>query len=180
MNGRFRKRSDGIQVETISFLAVLLVGSVLAAVLPRVALAQDGRQDLSLRLVSRSNYAEITAGESKVLLLEVENIGTVAIDEIELSALPPEGWRVEFEPDRIVSLKPENSIVVEVTIETPSQSTQGRHETILRADSATVHRAISVWMTVEPREGTWLWVGIVLAAVVIAGFIVLFIRFGRD
>ena len=180
MNVRFRKRSDRLQIAAIPLLALLLLGSLWAGLPPRAALAQGGRQDFYLRLVSRSNYAEITAGESKVLLLEVKNTGTVATGEIVLSALPPEGWSVEFEPDRIVSLNPENSIVVEVTIETPSQSTKGRHEIILRADSGGVHRAISVWLTVEAREGTWFWVGALLAAVVIAGFIVLFIKFGRD
>jgi uncharacterized membrane protein len=180
MNVRFRKRSDVLQAGAISLLALLLLGTLWAGLLPGAALAQGGRQDLYLRLVSRSNYAEITAGETKVLLLEVRNSGTQAIDKIELSALPPEGWRVEFEPDRITGLNPENSIVVEVTIETPVESAQERHEIILRADSAAVHRAISVWMTVEGREGTWLWVGVLLAGVAIAGFVVLFIKFGRD
>jgi uncharacterized membrane protein len=180
MNARFRKRLDAIQVGTIPLLALLLLGSLRAGLLPQTALAQGGREDLSLRLVSRSNYDEITAGESKVLLLEVRNTGTQTLDEIELSALPPQGWRVEFEPDRIVSLNPENSIVVEVRIETPLEPAQERHEIILRADSADVHRAISVWMTVEGRKGTWLWVGVLLAAVAIAGFVVLFVRFGRD
>ena len=180
MNGKFRKRSDVNQVDTIPLLAFLLVGSVLAGLLPQTALAQAGRQDLSLRWVSSSNYAEITAGETKVLLLEVKNSGTEAIREIELSALPPEGWVVGFEPDRISSLNPADSIVVKVTIDTPPKPAQERHEILLRADSVDVHRAISVWMTVEGREGMWLWVGGILAAVVIAGFVLIFIRFGRD
>jgi len=169
-----------MQVDMISLLALLLLGSLWAGLLPQTALAQGGRSDLSMWLVSHSNYDEITAGESKVLLLEVKNTGTRAIQDVELSALQPEGWRVSFEPDRIVSLYPENSIVVEVRIETPPESTQSRHEIILRADTDAVHRAISVWMTVEARQGKWLWVGVVLAAVAIAGFVVLFIRFGRD
>jgi uncharacterized membrane protein YdcZ (DUF606 family) len=33
---------------------------------------------------------------------------------------------------------------------------------------------------VEPPEGRWLWVGGILAAVVVAGFVVIFMRFGRE
>ena len=124
---------------------------VFAALRPHVALAQGGRQDLSLRWISHSNYVEIAPEETKVLLLEVRNTGTEAVREIELSALHPEGWRVTIEPDRIAALNPADSIVVEVTIQTPQQPAQERHEIILRADSSTVHRATSVWVTVETR-----------------------------
>ena len=179
MNGSVQKRS-AVQANALSLFALLLAGSVLAILLPRAALAQAGRQDLSLRLVSDSNYAEITAGETKVLLLEVRNRGTSVVQDVELSALPPEGWQVRFEPDRIVSLNPDDSIVVKVTIRTPARPARERHEILLRADSTGVHRAISVWMTVEGREGMWLWVGGLLAAVVIAAFVLIFLRFGRD
>ncbi len=180
MNFRFRKRSDVIQVGTVLLLAVLLVGSVLAVLLPQTAMAQAEKEDLSLRLVSHSNYAEITAGKTKVLLLEVKNTGITAVNDIELSALQPEGWIVDFEPDRIASLNPANSGVVKVTIQTPPKSAKERHEIILRADSIAVHRAISVWMTVEAAEGMWLWVGGILAVLVAAGFVVIFLRFGRE
>ena len=70
--------------------------------------------------------------------------------------------------------------MVKVTIETPAQPARESHEVILRADSVDVHRAISVWMMVEGRQGTWLWVGGLLAVVVIAGFVLIFVRFGRD
>jgi uncharacterized membrane protein len=177
MNFRFRKRSDMIHVGTIPLLAVLLVGSFLAVSLPQAAMAQE---DLSLRLVSHSNYAEITAGKTKVLLLEVKNTATKTINDIELSALQPEGWIVDFEPERIASLNPSNSEVVKVTIKTPPTSAKERHEIILRADSIAVHRAVSVWMTVEAPEGLWLWVGGILAALAAAGFVVIFMRFGRE
>jgi uncharacterized membrane protein len=180
MNARFRKRSKGTPVGTIPLLAVLLAASLLADLFPQTALAQGEKDALFLRLLSRDTYTEITAGESKVLLLEVENIGNNVLQEIELSALSPEGWRVDLEPARITSLSPAESTVVQVSIQTSPKSEVERHEIILRADSATVHRAISAWVTIEPPEGRWLWVGGILAAVVVAGFVVIFMRFGRD
>jgi uncharacterized membrane protein len=71
-------------------------------------------------------------------------------------------------------------MVAEVTVKTPAKSEKDRYEILLRADSATVHRATSVWMMVEPQEGRWLWVGGIVAVLVIAVFIVIFVRFGRD
>jgi uncharacterized membrane protein len=180
MNSRFRKRSDVIQVGTIPLLAVLLVGSFFAGLFPQTAMAQQEKEDLSLRLLSHNYYTEITAGKTKVLLLEVKNIGGKAIHNIELSALQPEGWMVDLEPDRIASLDPEDSIVVKVTVETSPKSAKDSYEIILRADSIAVHRAISAWMTVEAPEGMWLWVGGILAALVVAGFVVIFMRFGRE
>ena len=179
MNFSFRKRSDVIQVGTIPLLAVLLVGSFLVVLLPQTAKAQEEKEDLSLRLVSHSNYVQITAGKNKALLLEVKNTGNKAINDIKLSALQPEGWIVDFEPERIASLTAANSEVVEVTIQTLPESAKERYEIMLRADSIAVHRAISVWVTIEAQEGKWLWVGGILATLVVAGFVAIFVRFGR-
>ena len=178
MSPRFRKRSEVIQIGTIPLLAVLLVGSL--GLFPQTAVAQRQQDSLSLRLLSNDYYTEITAGESKVLLLEVKNTGSNTVDDIELSAIPPESWTVDLEPARIASLNPEESLVVEVTVKTPATSERERREIILRADSAAVHRAISAWMTVEPPEGRWLWIGGILAVLVVAGFVIIFMRFGRD
>jgi hypothetical protein len=70
--------------------------------------------------------------------------------------------------------------VVKVSIQTSPKSAKERYEIILRADSATVHRAISAWVTIEAPEGRWLWVGGILAALLVAAFVVIFVRFGRD
>jgi len=142
-------------------------------------MAQKEKEALSLRLVSRSYHVQITAGKNKALLLEVKNTGNKTINDIELSALQPEGWIVDFEPDRIASLNPAETKVAQVTIETPPKSAKETHEIILRADSIAVHRALSVWMTVEAQEGMWLWVGGILATLVVAGFATIFLRFGR-
>jgi uncharacterized membrane protein len=161
-------------------LAVLLAASLTAGLIPQTALAQQQKVDLSLRFLANDYYTEITAGETRILLLEVKNTGSKAIDNIELSVLPPEGWTIGLEPDRIASLNPADSQVIKVTVQTPSKSAKERHEIILRADSTAVHRAISAWMTIEPPAGRWLWVGGILAALVAAGFVVIFWRFGRD
>ena len=180
MNGRFRKRSEGIPVGTILLLAVLLIGSLMAGLFPRAALAQEEKPDLSLRLLTNDYYTEITAGETKVILLEIRNTGSTAILDIELSAIQPQGWTADFEPDRIAVLNPADSIVTKVTVRTAPKSAQERYEVILRADSTAVHRAVSTWLMVVPPEGRWLWVGGIIAAVVIAAFGVVFWRFGRD
>jgi len=180
MNARFQKQSKVNPAGTIPLLAVLLAAGLMAYLFPQTAMAQSQRDYLSLRLLSHDTYTEITAGETKVLLMEVENIGDNAIRDIELSALSPEGWRVDLEPARIPSLNPADSTVVKVSIQTSPKSAQERHEIILRADSATVHRAISAWVTIEAPEGRWLWVGGILAALVVAAFVVIFVRFGRD
>jgi uncharacterized membrane protein len=180
MDVRFQRPSEGVPFPALPLLVVLLATGLTAGLFTQTAWAQQQKQDLTLRFLADDYYTEITAGETQVLLLEVRNIGSQAIRDIELSSLPPEGWTIDLEPDRIAALNPADSQVIEVTVQTPSRSGKERHEIVLRADSASVHRAISAWITVEPPAGRWLWVGGILAVVVVAGFVVIFVRFGRD
>ncbi|MBA7683715.1 hypothetical protein ES703_92096 [subsurface metagenome] len=160
-------------------LSILIVASLLIILLPQEIMAQEEKGGLSLRCTP-SDHIRITAGSDKVLLLEVKNTGTKRIDDIVFSALKLEDWLIEFKPERIASLSSEESVIVDVTIKPPHKTAERTHQITLRADSITADRAISIRIWVESPKRMWLLIGGILAVVVVAVFVIIFLRFGRQ
>ena len=163
----------------IYWLSLFLVG--LGAMLsPWPILAQAEKTDLTLRLVSDSYYSRITAGEDKTIFLEIGNTGNKAVTNIRLYADLPEGWSVEFRPGLIDYLGPGSFQTVDVVIRPVSDATKGEYTVALIADANETRRVTSIFVRVESASLFWVWVGAGVAALVAAGFIIIFMRFGRQ
>jgi uncharacterized membrane protein len=159
-----------------TILAAVLLGSLLG---PAIAVAQEGSIDLSLRLLPDYYYREVEPGQTTTLFLEVRNNGNQAITDITLDAAEPEGWEVRFEPDSISHLGPDSSLVVDVNITPARRSTQGDHTITILAEATETRAATSAVLRIEDGPSFWLWIGIGVAVLVIAGFVVVYFRFGR-
>lgn len=163
----------------IYWLSLLVVG--LAAILsPCLILAQAEKVDLTLRLVSDSYYNRITAGKDKTIFLEVGNTGKKGITNIRLYADLPEGWNVEFRPGLIDYLGPGSFQAVDVILRPASNAVKGEYTVALIAEANETRRVTSIFVRVESASLFWVWVGAGVAALVIAGFVIIFMRFGRQ
>jgi uncharacterized membrane protein len=166
-------------IRKICWLPLLLVG--LTAILsPCAILAQAEKVDLTLRLVSDSYYNRITAGKDKTIFLEVGNTGNKGVTNIRLYADLPEGWTVEFRPGLIDYLGPGSFQAVDVILRPAGNAVEGEYTVALIADANETRRVTSIFVRVESASLFWVWVGAGVAALVIAGFIFIFIRFGRQ
>jgi len=174
----YRDNLMGI-IRRIYWLPILLVW--LTAILsPCAILAQDEKVDLNLRLVSDSYYNRITAGKDKTIFLEIGNTGKKEITNIRLYADLPEGWSAEFRPGLIDYLGPGSFQAVDIILRPADNTAKGDYTVALIAEANETRRVTSIFVRVESASLFWVWIGAGVAALVIAGFIFIFIRFGRQ
>ncbi len=120
-----------------------------------------------------------TAGRDNHFSLEVGNLSTAAIDKIDFSSDNPEGWNIDFVPDRVDSLEPLSTKTVDVIIQPPPDTIAGDYMISLRASGvqATAQK-MDVRVTVETPT-VWGWTGVVIIILVISGLVTVFMRFSR-
>lgn len=120
-----------------------------------------------------------TVGKDNYFSLEVLNIGTAAIDNVTFSSSKPEGWTIDFSPDKVDSLAAGNTQTVDVNIKPSPRTIAGDYLVTLRASGKqTSASGIDIRVTVE-TPSIWGWVGVGIIVVVIGGIIVVFMRFSR-
>jgi len=149
--------------------------------LPQPALAQERQTDLTLRLVSHGSHIETTAGQDNNFFLEINNIGSKAIRNIKLSSDKPEGWVIDFKPGRIDYLAPGSHQTVNVNIKPPMNIGRGEHEINFIAEANEIRKVEKFWVTVKVKMASlWVWVGIGGMLIVVAAFVLIYMRFGRQ
>lgn len=156
---------------------LLLLICLLIVVLPWPVVAQE-KYDLSIRLISRNYYADVEAGKDNPFFLEVRNFGTAAINNIKLSAEAPEGWLVQIQPATISRIEAGSLQAVNINITPISNAVKRDYQLNIIADTDEIRKVESVYVRVEAGS-FWLWIGAAVVALVIAGFIFIYIRFGR-
>ncbi|MFC1967959.1 NEW3 domain-containing protein [Chloroflexota bacterium] len=165
------------RVLCLSLLAAILV-TLLG--LPGLLGAQEDKVDLSLRLLPEYYYREVIPGQDNTLFMEVRNNGNKEITNIKFGSDKPEGWLVEFRPGNINYLGAGSSQGVDVNVIPRHDTGRGEYSLALLAEANETRTATSTMLRVESGSGLWLWVGVGLAALVIAGFVIIFLRFGRQ
>lgn len=162
------------------YLALACFVGLIAILPPGYALAQEIKTGLDLRLVFGGFNDEVNPGEDNLFFMEITNSSTDTITNIEFSANSPKGWVVEFTPETIDVLSADNYLTVDVNIKPPKNTSKGRYTVTVIADSAETRRVMSIFVRVENGISVWTWVGAIVVAVVITGFVIIFRRFGRE
>ena len=161
------------------YLLLAIVG-LLALLSPSYVLAQDGKGGLILRYVAGGYNSEVVPGESNPFFVEVANDSYSSTTNIRFTSDAPKEWVVDFKPQSIDTLNAGSYQTVEVSITAPQNVEKGDYSVTVIADSNIGRRAMSIYVRVEEGTNLWMWVGGVLGVVVIAIFVVIFRRFGRD
>lgn len=121
---------------------------------------------------------EATAGEESVFTFTLVNSGSAPATDLELSATPPSGWKVEFEPKQVANLAPEASNPVAVKITPSERAVAGDYMVDLRAAGGPISEDVKFRTTVKTST---IWgiagVGVIgVAVLVLAGAVM---RYGR-
>jgi len=164
----------------IIYWLLLCVMGLMLILSPGTVLAQEEKLDLILRLIPGDYYKEVTPGEENILYLEIHNAGNKPVTNIRLSSDEPEGWVVKFKPMSVDYLGASSFQTVDVNIKPPSNATRGEYRLNLIVEASETRKVISTFLRVETATSIWLWVGVAIAAVVVAGFIIIYLRFGRQ
>ena len=123
---------------------------------------------------------EAKAGKDNYFSLEVGNLGTAPVDNIKFSSTKPEGWTIEFFPEKIELLEAwVDSQTMDVNIKPPADTIAGVYEITFRASGTQASTdEMKIRVTVESPT-IWGWVGVGIIMLVIAGLVVIFMRFSR-
>ncbi len=119
------------------------------------------------------------AGSDNFFSINVSNLGSAPIDNIKFSSTKPEGWTVEFKPDKIESLGAIDEQTVDVNIKPAPKTIAGDYLITLTASGTQTSAGnMNIRVTVE-TPSVWGWVGVGIILVVVAGVIGIFMRFSR-
>jgi uncharacterized membrane protein len=90
-----------------------------------------------------------------------------------------EGWVTDFKPSTIASLAPGNFQTLEVDVKPAINTADGNYRITIVANSNEVRRVMDMWVNVKSPNNLWLWIGGAILVVVVAGFVLIYLRYGR-
>ena len=122
---------------------------------------------------------DAVTGKPTTVSLLVKNTGSAVNRTINLSSFKPENWKVEFKPEKIEALEPNQIKQVEATITPASTALVGDYSVGLMVDGEkSSSKTVEMRVTVKAPTA-WGWIGVGLIAVVIGGMGGLFAWLGR-
>jgi len=129
---------------------------------------------------SNERYNTTTlAGKENFFSLTVQSLSTAAIENVTFSSTKPEGWSIKFSPDKIEQFEPFSEQTIDVTIVPPDKTIAGDYSVGIRTSGAQATTdEINLRVTVETPT-IWGWVGVIIILLVVAGLVVIFMRFSR-
>lgn len=124
-----------------------------------------GSYALTLTTPTGRLSADVTEGSRKEIRLQVKNTGTIALDNIDLSAQAPPQWEATFAPSTITRLEPGKDAEVTATLNVPDKTIAGDYVTNFTAKNSNATSSASFRMTVKTSVLTgWLGLLVILAA----------------
>jgi uncharacterized membrane protein len=149
----------------------------------------EGSVDLKAKISETFNMDTVTvdglynttavAGRDNIFSVKVRNLGTGDIRNVTFSPDKPEGWTLEFTPDKVDALVADGEQTVDINIKPPAKTVSGDYMISFMAigDEATAQQ-IDIRVTVETPT-VWGWLGIFIIVLVVAGVGFIFMRFSR-
>jgi uncharacterized membrane protein len=119
-----------------------------------------------------------SAGSAIRQQVVVRNGGTAPLENVALTATPPTGWDVKFEPATIATVAPGDQQTATAVITPNGDAIAGDYSVSIRAANDKANQSIDLRVTVETSL-LWGFVGVALILVVLAGLAFVFRRYGR-
>lgn len=158
----------------------------------KVGVSTEGAEaDTELKLVLIGSYGlkmgtpsgllslDARPGEKSNISIYVRNTGTVVNRDIVFTTFKPENWKIEFKPERIDSIKPNDIKQVEAVITPYEDALVGDYSLKVQAKGEEGSQdAVEFRVTVKASQ-VWGWAGLGIIALVIIGLILTFRFLGR-
>ena len=136
----------------------------------------------SLDIIPRhlSHYV-ITADQDNHFTITIANNGTNELTNIRFSLDGPEGWNIGLTPNNILSLSSGISQDIQLRVKPPAEVNGRSYKITLTAKAAQAMQetAADYYFNVEEPQGSWMWVGGVIALIVISIFTYIFVKMSR-
>lgn len=144
----------------------------------RVTLQISGQGRLALSAKGDRLSGEAEIGKSSTYTLILNNDGTAAVDEIEMSGTVPTGWKVEFNPKTVATLAPNEKKEVQVVVTPSDKAIAGDYVASFRAGARGESSAADFRITVTTST-LWGLAGLGIIAVALLVLLGAVARFGR-
>jgi uncharacterized repeat protein (TIGR01451 family) len=122
--------------------------------------------------------AKAEAGKTSTLPIVVTNTGTAPADNVELSATPPTGWKIEFNPKTIDHIDPNKNAEVQADITPTATSLAGDYQAAISA-TARGEAASTQFRVTVATSNTWIMAGGLVIGVAVLFMVAAVARFGR-
>ena len=136
-----------------------------------------GSYSLNLSTTDGRLNANASAGGTTDLGVVITNTGTADVENVALSAAPPNGWTVTFDPATVI-VPAQGTVNATAHIKPSADAIAGDYVATLRATSPSASATSDIRVTIETSL-LWGAVGVVLIALVLIGLWWTFRRFGR-
>ena len=136
-----------------------------------------GSYSLAMTTTDGRLNASASAGGTTDLGLVITNSGTADVENLAMSAAPPSGWTVTFEPTTI-TVPAGKSVNVTAHMKPSSDAIAGDYVVTMRSTATAASATADIRVTVETSL-LWGAVGLALIVIVLLGLWWTFRRFGR-
>ena len=137
-----------------------------------------GTHQVSLRTKEDLLSYTINAGETKEIILFVENKGTADLIDVRVSCDAPYGWKAVVSPERINTVPAGESRAVSLAITPPSGTIAGDYSVEVHVITHEASDDIELRITVT-KPTFWGIIGLVIILVSVFGLILVFRKYGR-
>ena len=137
-----------------------------------------GSPALTLQTADERLNASGAAGDTTAVQLVVRNTGSAPLQAVRLSASPPSGWEVSFQPDTLPSIPPGEEARATARVRPAGEAIAGDYSVTLNADGQNVKDSVDLRFAVK-TTAWWGVGGVGIIAAAVAGLLWAFRRFGR-
>lgn len=138
-----------------------------------------GQPDLIIRTPDERLSTQVYTGRETPVQLLIQNNGTATALKVELSASPPSGWSVRFEPDQIPEIPAGQQVEITMHVKPADKAVAGDYMLTVRARPQDGGYESADFRITVLTSTLWGVVGIFLIAVAVAVVAWAVMRFGR-
>lgn len=133
-----------------------------------------------LEVGTASGLLSLTAmtGKPANISFYVKNTGSAPQNNVKLLSFKPENWKVEFKPDKLDKLAPNELKQIELVVTPADQALVGDYSVAIGVEGEKASKNLEFRVTVKASTA-WGWVGIAIIVLVVLGLVILFVRMGR-
>jgi uncharacterized membrane protein len=145
-----------------------------------LAVEITGSYSMTLSTPDDRLSASGSAGGPTAISFEVTNTGTAPLTGVAVTATPPSGWEVTFDPTTIPAIAPNDTATVNATVTPSGEAIAGDYVVQFSASAAeeAATGEAAVRFTVETSP-VWALVGLGLIVLIVGGLLYVFRTYGR-
>jgi len=139
-----------------------------------------GTPDLRIGTRAETLNTSLTAGKRTPVDILVGNAGTAAVRNLTfVASKKPEKWTVEFKPDKIDVINPQEVREIKIEILAPARTIAGDYLLSFTPNSPDAAAKPVEFRVTVSTPTLWGWLGVGIIAIVVLGLGVVFVRLGR-